>query len=124
MSRGRARSRQRRDARYHAAVRRQIALVAAWQAAKDNLRRSLWMPAPVEDFLRRGDTVETFVDAEVDHSGCDFAWKPVRCDRCGTGYVCTPSSDYYCTPEGDHCCEPCLLGGMQVVTVRLIGGAR
>ena len=45
----------------------------------------------------------------TDHSACDFADKPVRCDRCHREYVCTPSSDYYCTPEGDHCCEPCLV---------------
>lgn len=46
----------------------------------------------------------------LDHSACDFAWKQVKCDRCGRKYRCTPSDDHYCAAEGDHCCEPCLLG--------------
>jgi len=45
----------------------------------------------------------------VDHSGCDHAFKPVRCDRCGREFVCTPWDDFYCAAEGDHCCEQCLL---------------
>ncbi|MBM0275141.1 hypothetical protein [Micromonospora tarensis] len=114
MSKGRANSRQRRDARYRRAVTRQIAMHAA---------RPNWY-APVEEFLRKGDTIAMFVDAEVDHSQCDFAWKPVQCDRCGARYVCTPATDFYCAAEGDHCCEPCLLGGMRVVTVGWIGGPR
>lgn len=48
------------------------------------------------------------------HADCDYADKQVRCDRCGTEYVCTPASDFYCTPEGDHCCEPCLIGGKEL----------
>lgn len=55
----------------------------------------------------------------VDHSACDFAGKQVTCDRCGTKYVCTPSSDYYCTPQGDHCCEPCLIGDSELHVIDL-----
>ena len=47
----------------------------------------------------------------VDHSRCDFAWKPVRCERCGREFVCTPWADLYCAADGDHCCEGCLLAG-------------
>lgn len=54
MSRGRANSKPRRDARYAAAVRRQHALRAA------DLSGRLY--APVEEFLRPGDRVEMFVD--------------------------------------------------------------
>ena len=59
----------------------------------------------------------------LDHSACDFADKPVRCDRCHREYVCTPSSDYYCTPEGDHCCEPCLVGSTPSRVIDLTEGA-
>lgn len=48
------------------------------------------------------------------HPDCDYAGKPVKCDRCGDEYVCTPSSDFYCTPGGDHCCEPCLMRGADI----------
>lgn len=60
--------------------------------------------------------------SEVDHSKCDWAWKPVKCDRCGAEFVCTPSTDFYCAAEGDHCCEPCLVGGLpvRVMTVRAV----
>jgi hypothetical protein len=47
----------------------------------------------------------------VDHSGCDFGWQEVRCDRCGREFVCAPWDDLYCTDEDDHCCEGCLLIG-------------
>ena len=47
----------------------------------------------------------------VDPSRCDFAWKEVRCDRCGREFVCSPADDLYCTDEDDHCCEGCLLAG-------------
>jgi hypothetical protein len=47
----------------------------------------------------------------VDHSRCDFAGKPVRCERCGREFVCTPWDDLYCAAEGDHCGEGCLLAG-------------
>lgn len=54
------------------------------------------------------------------HASCGSnAWKPVRCDRCGRRYVCTPADDYYCTPEGDHCCESCLLGGLPLQVVHV-----
>lgn len=121
-----ASSRQRRDTRYRAAVQRQIAMVDAWNAAGPLERTTMWMPAPVEDFLRRGDTADMFRPAEVDHSTCDFAYKPVKCDRCGAEYVCTPSSDFYCAAEGDHCCEPCLLrgAGVPVLTVLIPGGGQ
>ncbi|QDY06123.1 hypothetical protein FJK98_02235 [Micromonospora sp. HM134] len=111
MSRGRARSRARRDARYRRAIIRQHLLNTVFPGRY----------APVEDFLRKGDTVDMFVDAQVDHSACDFGWKPVQCDRCGAKYVCTPSSDFYCAAEGDHCCEPCLLRGMRATSVVVVG---
>lgn len=57
--------------------------------------------------------------ATFDHSQCNNAWKPVKCDRCSREYVCTPSDDFYCAAEGDHCCGPCLLGGMPVHVIRL-----
>ena len=53
----------------------------------------------------------------TDHSTCNFAWKQVRCDRCGRTYQCTPSDDHYCSAEGDHCCEPCLIGGLPVTVL-------
>jgi hypothetical protein len=48
----------RRNARYEAAVRRQITIVDHWVASG----RRDHMPAPVEDFLRPGDTVEMFAE--------------------------------------------------------------
>ena len=52
------------------------------------------------------------------HEHCESkAYKPVRCDRCGAEYTCTPASDYYCAAEGDHCCEPCLIGGRPLMVV-------
>lgn len=54
-----ARSKRRRDQRYHAAVRRQIAMVDLFHADRRNPS-----PADVEEFLRPGDTVEMFRDAE------------------------------------------------------------
>lgn len=64
--------------------------------------------------------------SDFDHSNCDFAYKQVKCDRCATEFVCTPSSDFYCASEGDHCCEPCLLRGAgitEITVLRLDGGA-
>ena len=61
-----------------------------------------------------------------DHSNCNFAYKQVKCDRCGDEYTCTPSSDFYCAAEGDHCCEPCLLRGAgvsEMTVYRLDGGS-
>ncbi len=55
----------------------------------------------------------------IDHSACDFAGKTVTCDRCKHTYICSPAQDYYCTPDGDHCCEPCLLGGLRIITVEV-----
>ncbi len=57
------------------------------------------------------------------HEACpEVAWKPVRCERCGRGYVCTPADDFYCTPAGDHCCEACLLGGRPLYVIDLGSG--
>lgn len=56
------------------------------------------------------------------HESCpSFAYKPVRCDRCGAEYICTPADDFYCVDEGDHCCEPCLIGGRPMI-VPALGG--
>lgn len=55
----------------------------------------------------------------VDHSACSYADKPVRCDRCGREYVCTPADDFYCAAEGDHCCERCLIGDRELHTIML-----
>jgi hypothetical protein len=44
----------------------------------------------------------------VTHDSCDYAYKQVKCDRCGREYTSTPSDDFYCAAEGDHCCERCL----------------
>jgi hypothetical protein len=52
------------------------------------------------------------------HADCGSnAYKPVRCDRCGSEYVCTPANDFYCAAEGDHCCEPCLINGQPLITL-------
>ncbi|MEV5819231.1 hypothetical protein AB0L22_08660 [Micromonospora haikouensis] len=55
----RARGRQRR---YENAVRRQIALVDAWDNATRVERWGMPLPAPVVDFLRAGDTEDMFRD--------------------------------------------------------------
>lgn len=59
----------------------------------------------------------------IDHSGCNFAWKHVRCNRCGREYQCTPADDHYCAAEGDHCCEPCLTGGLPVTVLVPVKGS-
>ncbi|MER7331606.1 MULTISPECIES: hypothetical protein [unclassified Micromonospora] len=55
-----ATSKPRRDTRYQAAVRRQIAMVDAWNNAEPKQRMYMPWPAPVEDFLRPGDTADMF----------------------------------------------------------------
>lgn len=57
------------------------------------------------------------------HENCGGnGYEQVTCDRCGRTYTCTPSDDYYCGfPEGDHCCERCLLKGMSVKTMTVVG---
>lgn len=54
------------------------------------------------------------------HSNCNNAYQPVRCDRCGREYICTPSDDFYCAAEGDHCCERCLLSGAGVTRLFVV----
>jgi len=56
-----ARSKRRRDQRYEAAVRRQIALVNRFYLDD----RRTYLPADVEEFLRPGDTVDMFRNREV-----------------------------------------------------------
>lgn len=52
------------------------------------------------------------------HKDCpSFAWQPVRCDRCGREYTCSPSDDYYCAAEGDHCCERCLIDNRRLTVL-------
>ncbi|MFF0821181.1 hypothetical protein ACFYUR_12420 [Micromonospora haikouensis] len=55
----RARGRQRR---YENAIRRQIAMVDAWNNATPVQRWGMALPAPVVDFLRAGDTEDMFRD--------------------------------------------------------------
>lgn len=58
------------------------------------------------------------------HKDCSNAYKPVKCDRCGREYVCTPSDGVRPAAEGgDHCCESCLLGGLplRVLMFREVG---
>ena len=59
----------------------------------------------------------------TDHSNCNNAYQPVRCDRCGREYTCTPSDDLYCAAEGDHCCERCLLSGAGVMRMLVVPAA-
>ena len=78
------------------------------------------MPSMPDTVMVKGCCGDVLINEEcgcapvVDHSKCDNAYKPVKCDRCGREYVCTPANDFYCAAEGDHCCEPCLLGGIPI----------
>jgi hypothetical protein len=38
----------------------------------------------------------------VDHSGCDFGWQEIRCDRCGREFVCAPWDDLYCNADSSQ----------------------
>lgn len=58
MSKGRASSRRRRDERYYRAIRRQVAFIERHQANKF----AAYLPAPVDEFLRPGDRIESFLD--------------------------------------------------------------
>lgn len=61
--------------------------------------------------------IPTAPEGQDAHRNCNYAWKQVRCDRCGRTYQCTPSDDYYCVAEGDHCCESCLLRGRSLIVL-------